>query len=70
MNKGIDLAKGDWLYFLGSDDSLRDKNTLQKVANSLTEQNCDVLYGNVIRLARNDIYAGEFTYEELNHKNI
>ena len=31
MNKGIQLAKGDWLYFLGSDDVLFDENSLNTV---------------------------------------
>ena len=70
MNKGIELAKGDWLYFLGSDDTLRDKNVLQKVIAVLEQKNCDVLYGNVIKSGNNSIYAGEFTYRMLNERNI
>ena len=30
MNKGIGLAKGDWLYFMGSDDTLFENTTLEK----------------------------------------
>jgi glycosyltransferase involved in cell wall biosynthesis len=32
LNAGIDLAKGQWLYFMGCDDELYDSDTLQKVA--------------------------------------
>src|ERR1700722_16529958 len=31
MNKGIDRAKGDWLYFLGSDDRLYNDTVLEDV---------------------------------------
>src|SRR5246127_4505724 len=31
MNKGIKLAKGQWLYFLGSDDALYDDSVLEKI---------------------------------------
>lgn len=31
MNKGIKMAKGDWLYFLGSDDWLYDEFVLEGV---------------------------------------
>lgn len=68
MNKGIELAKGEWLYFLGSDDALNDKKVLQKVADTLN--GFDVVYGNVIRSSTQKEYAGEFTYEKLNQKNI
>ena len=33
MNKGVNMAKGDWLYFLGADDILI--NCLHKVALNL-----------------------------------
>ncbi|MDB5089026.1 MAG: glycosyltransferase, partial [Mucilaginibacter sp.] len=31
MNKGIGVANGRWLYFLGSDDTLHDKNVLTAI---------------------------------------
>lgn len=32
MNKGLDLAKGQWIYFLGADDRLSSPATLSAVA--------------------------------------
>lgn len=46
MNKGIQFAKGDWLYFLGSDDQLTE-NILSTVIGFL-ETNNAVIYGDVI----------------------
>jgi len=46
MNKGIVKATGDWLYFMGSDDSLYGPSTLEQVAKYL-QQGIDVVYGEV-----------------------
>ena len=46
MNKGISLAKGEWLYFLGADDMLYDDSVLQKVF-ATTYINSDLLIGNI-----------------------
>ena len=47
MNKGIKLSKGDWLYFLGSDDSLYNGNTIGTITPFLTEDT-DIFYGDVL----------------------
>lgn len=46
MNKGISLSSGKWLYFLGSDDSLKDETVLEDVAKEL-QPNFDVLSGEI-----------------------
>lgn len=63
MNKGIDKATGDWLYFLGSDDSLYETTTLEKVV-SYMQPDVDVVYGEVNSTAWNESF-GEWSYGSL-----
>ena len=44
MNKGLALAKGDYLMFLNAGDSLYSPNTLQQIAD-VAKNNPDVIYG-------------------------
>ena len=46
MNKGISLAKGEWLYFLGAGDLLDNENVLGVVSKNLNSK-LDILYGNI-----------------------
>ncbi|MEO3404306.1 glycosyltransferase family 2 protein [Mucilaginibacter sp. CAU 1740] len=59
MNKGIDMAKGEWLYFIGGDDSLADNGVLQKVYDAIGDQNIDLVYGNVTGIASGTKYADD-----------
>jgi len=76
MNKAVRRASGEWLYFLGSDDGLRDANVLSTVMRSPSLATCDVIYGNVQvvgdaaarRMA--PVYDGIFDLEKLLKKNI
>ncbi len=64
MNKGISVAKGDWIYFLGCDDILYEPSTLSKIiSNDLA--GIDVIYGNVLFLHSLQVYDGEYNYEKL-----
>ena len=47
MNKGIRLAKGDYVYFLNSGDILHDVKTLQGVTSKM-HSNLDLYYGDLI----------------------
>lgn len=70
MNKGIEKAKGDWLYFLGSDDTLFENTTFKKIASIITLKKADLIYGNVYSNRFNGIYDGEFNCSKLASKNI
>ena len=68
MNKGIKVSKGDWLIFLGSDDTLYADTTLSNVAPLL--EGYDVVYGNVYSTRFGGLYDGEFTGKKLLKSNI
>ncbi|MDB5120195.1 MAG: glycosyltransferase [Sphingobacteriales bacterium] len=71
MNKGLKLAKGDWIYFLGSDDKLFSPAVLYTIAKkSKNENEFDIIYGDVFSTRFNGIYAGEFNSEKILHQNI
>lgn len=66
MNKGISMANGDWIYFLGCDDAFYETSTLTNIKFN-DQTGIDVIYGNVLFLHSNQIYDGEFNYEKLCH---
>ncbi|MGA7315641.1 MAG: glycosyltransferase family 2 protein [Silvibacterium sp.] len=67
MNKGVQLAKGRWLCFLGSDDTLCD--SLQAVAQFLCDEQT-VYYGNVFMTGSKRVYDGAFGPWKLSRRNI
>jgi glycosyltransferase involved in cell wall biosynthesis len=70
MNKGIALAKGKWIYFLGSDDALYKNDTLEKVADHLLKTGAEVVYGNVFSERFSGKYAGPFDKKKIFNMNI
>lgn len=66
MNKGIKKANGEWLYFLGSDDWLLNKNVLQQVFYSEID-GYDVIYGNVEAPQLWPQHSGEWSLETLDY---
>ncbi|MCR5849113.1 MAG: glycosyltransferase [Bacteroidaceae bacterium] len=69
MNKGLKMASGDYLIFLGADDIFYDKDVLKKVAGKLTGSN-DVVYGDVMLKTRQRLYNGAFSRWTWGHRNI
>jgi len=71
MNKGIDLAKGKWFYFLGSDDSLQNPNVLNEVKFAINRNPKSLfLYGDVLTSANFAQSYKDHTYEKLINLNI
>ena len=70
MNKGVKLAKGEWIYFMGSDDSLFDPTTLAQFIKLKGVKTIDAVYGNVYSNRFSGVYDGEFDYLKLTTKNI
>lgn len=76
MNKAMDRATGEWIYFLGSDDELHDPNGVAKMLECPEAADGDILYANVRMVARNApledgvVYDGPFDLKKLLRKNI
>jgi glycosyltransferase involved in cell wall biosynthesis len=70
MNKGIDIAKGEWLYFLGSDDYIFENSTLEKLIEIGDLENYDFVYGNVFSPGYGENYDGYFDQQKILSKNI
>lgn len=45
MNKGINLATGDYVYMLNADDVLSNETVLEEIANILAQTECDGICG-------------------------
>lgn len=68
MNKGIDLAKGKWLYFLGDDDDFYDHLVLEDVSSILNKETDDIVYGDAITKSNNQRYGGRFDLVRMHTK--
>lgn len=66
MNRGVGMATGAWLLFLGADDSLYEADTLARVAAFIGEHEpSDLVYGDVIFRSTSSRHAGAFDLDRL-----
>jgi glycosyltransferase len=54
INKGIQLATGDVIGILNSDDMLESNDVIETIAKTFIEQNIDSLYGDLEYVDKND----------------
>ena len=71
MNKGIELAQGDYLYFMGSDDVFYSNQILTEIFFEEREQ-ADLIYGDIVFKHSHSRYGEEKNYLKLikNLENI
>jgi len=69
MNKGTSLATGEWVYYLGGDDSLHSKEIISQIFEESASVNCDLIYGNVAH-PEGAVGNGEFNTWKLMQTNI
>ncbi len=69
MNFGIKQAKGDWVYFMGCDDSFHHAEVLNEVAIYL-KPDADIVYGNVQWVPDGQVEEGICTPQVLFLRNI
>ena len=76
MNKGIDLAKGKWLIFMGSDDTFYNHRVLEKVSEKIEKTSAKVIYGDAFIVGDTGwakdgaVYDGDFDVDKLLRQNI
>jgi glycosyltransferase involved in cell wall biosynthesis len=76
MNNGINVAQGQWLYFLGSDDQIADPDVFADVFTSIIPAKHGIVYGNVYICddtswsKAGQIYDGGFDIRKLLIQNI
>jgi glycosyltransferase involved in cell wall biosynthesis len=66
MNKGIKNAHGEWLYFLGSDDWLINKDVFHVVFSQNINE-FDVVYGDVEAPHLASVHAGEWSLDTIDY---
>lgn len=79
MNKGIELAQGEILYFLNANDSLYSIDVFEKIVAVFVTQNVDFIYGDTLFhnqdgttfISHKDFYSKfVWAYRNLNHQSI
>lgn len=50
MNQAVELAKGEYIFFLNAGDCFAERNVLAKVDTISSDLKSDILYGNIIQV--------------------
>jgi glycosyltransferase involved in cell wall biosynthesis len=69
MNFGVGKANGEWVYFMGCDDTFHHSNVLCEVAAHL-DAGVDIVYGNVQWIPGGEMETGTCTPKDLFQRNI
>lgn len=69
MNKGIQMAKGEWLYFMGADDYLISTMIFTEISPYLSN-GIQVVYGKVLNMKKRLHFKGEFDAKRIFEENI
>lgn len=69
MNKGVNSAKGEWVYFMGCDDAFFDETVLQTMASLLSTAH-DLVYCDVLWVPDEVLESGICTPADLINRNI
>lgn len=56
MNKGLDIATGDYINFLNSGDLFFDNTTIAKIAGEMRKKGSSIYYGDVLYKNNEDFY--------------
>jgi glycosyltransferase involved in cell wall biosynthesis len=69
MNKGLALAKGEWVYFMGCDDGFFHATVLQQIVPLLSGKN-DLVYGDVLWVPDEILEKGVCSPADLVNRNV
>lgn len=67
-NKGIEMARGEWVYFIGAGDVLADDNVLERIFSSPIRGN--LIYADVFFGKEGRRYDGKFSRFKICRRNI
>lgn len=68
-NKGLSIAKGEYIFFIDSDDFIIDNN-LEKMINIIEQDNSDVIAGRMVRVFEKGKIILDSNYFDLYNKNL
>lgn len=70
MNNGIKEARGEWLYFFGSDDAFVNNAVLEEISHTLVQKSEGAVYGDVWLEKLGRWFDGRFDIKKILTNNI